>query len=82
VTCLIDLCEVHLFSSRSSDGQPAKVAAVEPLGSEVIIDIQVNGEALEVRAPGAWPEAGCRASLRADPAALRAFDRPSGVALT
>ena len=48
----------------------------------MIIDIQVNGEALEVRAPGAWPEAGCRASLRADPAALRAFDRPSGVALT
>ena len=66
-----------------ADGQPAKVVAVEPFGSEVIIDIRVNGEALKVRAaPDVRPEPGSTVSVRADPAAVRVFDRSSGLALT
>jgi len=63
-------------------GQSAKVVAVEPFGSEVIIDVRVNGEALKVRAaPDVRPEAGSTVGLRADPAAVRVFDRSSGDAL-
>jgi multiple sugar transport system ATP-binding protein len=65
-----------------ADGQSAKVVAVEPFGSEVIIDVRVNGEALKVRAaPNVRPEAGSKVGLRADPAAVRVFDRSSGDAL-
>jgi multiple sugar transport system ATP-binding protein len=65
-----------------ADGQPAKVVAVEPFGSEVIIDIRVNGEPVKVRAaPDVRPEAGSTVSVRADPAAVRVFDRSSGLAL-
>ena len=42
-----------------AEGHPAEVVAVEPLGSEVIIDVRVGGEALKVRAaPNVRPEAG------------------------
>jgi ABC-type sugar transport system ATPase subunit len=63
-------------------GHPAEVVAVEPLGSEVIVDVRVSGEALKVRAaPDVRPEAGSTVGLRADPAAVRVFDRSSGAAL-
>jgi multiple sugar transport system ATP-binding protein len=64
-----------------ADGQPAEVIAVEPLGSEVIIDVRVAGEAMKVRAaPDVRPEAGSTVGLRADPAAVRLFDETTGVA--
>jgi len=66
-----------------ADGHPAEVVAVEPFGSEVIIDVRVGGEALKVRAaPSVRPEAGSSVGLRADPAAVRLFDRSTGVALS
>jgi multiple sugar transport system ATP-binding protein len=63
-------------------GQPAEVVAVEPFGSEVIIDVRVNGEAIKVRAaPDVRPEPGRKVGLRVDPAAVRVFDNSSGDAL-
>ncbi len=65
-----------------ADGQPAEVVAVEPLGSEVIVDVRVAGQALKVRAaPDVRPAAGSIVGLRAQPAAVRVFDRSSGAAL-
>ncbi|MGZ4152389.1 MAG: TOBE domain-containing protein, partial [Actinomycetota bacterium] len=61
---------------------PAEVVAVEPLGSEVIIDVRVDGQALKVRAaPDVRPEAGSTVGLRADPAAIRLFDGATGRAI-
>ncbi|HEV7603663.1 MAG TPA: ABC transporter ATP-binding protein [Candidatus Limnocylindrales bacterium] len=66
----------------AADGHPAEVVAVEPFGSEVIIDVRVGGEALKVRAaPNVRPEAGSVVGLIADPAAVRVFDRSTGAAL-
>jgi ABC-type sugar transport system ATPase subunit len=63
-------------------GQPAEVVAVEPFGSEVIIGVKVNGEAINVRAaPNVRPEPGSNVGLRVAPAAVRVFDRSSGAAL-
>jgi sn-glycerol 3-phosphate transport system ATP-binding protein len=63
-------------------GQPAEVVAVEPFGSEVIISVKVNGEAINVRAaPNVRPEPGSNVGLRVAPAAVRVFDRSSGAAL-
>ena len=65
-----------------AEGQPAEVVAVEPLGSEVIVDVRVGGQPLKVRAaPNVRPAAGSTVQLRADPAAVRVFDRASGAAL-
>jgi multiple sugar transport system ATP-binding protein len=65
-----------------AEGQPAEVVAVEPFGSEVIVDVRVGGEPLKLRAaPDVRPEAGSVIHLRPDPAAVRVFDRASGAAL-
>jgi multiple sugar transport system ATP-binding protein len=65
-----------------SEGQPAEVVAVEPFGSEVIVDVRVGGEALKLRAaPDVRPGPGTTIHLRPDPAAVRVFDRASGAAL-
>jgi ABC-type sugar transport system ATPase subunit len=65
-----------------AEGHPAEVVAVEPLGSEVIIDVRMDGEALKVRAaPDVRPEAGSTVGLRADPAAVRLFDGATGRAI-
>jgi multiple sugar transport system ATP-binding protein len=66
----------------ATDGHPAEVVAVEPLGSEVIVDVRIDDVALKVRTePDVRPEAGSMVGLRADPAAVRVFDRSTGVAL-
>ena len=66
----------------AAEGQPAEVVAVEPLGSEVIVDVRVGDQALKVRAaPDVRPAAGSTVHLRADPAAVRIFDRTSGAAV-
>lgn len=63
-------------------GQPAAVVAVEPLGSEVIVDVRVGGTQLKVRtAPSVRPQAGSTVHLRIGPGAARLFDRSSGRAL-
>jgi multiple sugar transport system ATP-binding protein len=66
----------------AADGHPAEVVAVEPFGSEVIIDVRVAGEALKIRAaPDVRPEPGSSVGLRADPAAVRLFDTSTGLAI-
>jgi multiple sugar transport system ATP-binding protein len=66
----------------AADGHPAEVVAVEPFGSEVIIDVRVAGEALKIRAaPDVRPEPGSSVGLRADPAAVRLFDASTGRAI-
>jgi multiple sugar transport system ATP-binding protein len=65
-----------------AEGHPAEVVAVEPFGSEVIIDVRLGDEALKVRAaPDVRPEAGSTVGLRADPAAVRLFDASTGLAI-
>jgi multiple sugar transport system ATP-binding protein len=65
-----------------SEGQPAQVTAVEPFGSEVIVNVAVDGHELKVRAaPDVRPDAGSTVHLRADPAAVRVFDRATGAAV-
>ena len=67
----------------AAEGQPAEVVAVEPLGSEVIVDVRVGGQLLKLRAaPDVRPAAGSTVQLRADPAAVRVFDRATGTALS
>jgi ABC-type sugar transport system ATPase subunit len=66
----------------AADGHPAEVVAVEPFGSEVIIDVRVADEALKIRAaPDIRPEPGSSVGLRADPAAVRLFDASTGLAI-
>jgi ABC-type sugar transport system ATPase subunit len=66
-----------------TDGQPAEVIAVEPFGSEVIVDVQIGSQALKIRAaPDVRPAPGSTIALRADPSAVRLFDRSSGAALS
>ena len=65
------------------DGQPAEVVAVEPFGSEVIVDVRIGDQALKIRAaPDVRPAPGSTVALRADTAAVRLFDRSSGAALS
>jgi multiple sugar transport system ATP-binding protein len=67
----------------AAGGHPAEVVAVEPFGSEVIIDVRIKDVSLKVRAaPDVRPAAGSTVALRADPAAVRVFDRSSGAAVS
>jgi ABC-type sugar transport system ATPase subunit len=66
-----------------TDGQAAEVVAVEPFGSEVIVDVRIADQALKIRtAPDVRPAAGSTVALRADRGAVRLFDRSSGAALS
>jgi multiple sugar transport system ATP-binding protein len=63
-------------------GQEAEVVAVEPLGSEVIVDVRVGGKTVKVRAvPTLRPQPGSTVRISAAPAGIRLFDRSSGSAL-
>ncbi len=63
-------------------GQAAEVVAVEPLGSEVIVDVRVGEKALKLRAaPAVRPQPGSTVHLAVEPGAIRLFDRSSGSAL-
>lgn len=66
----------------AAGGYPAEVVTLEPLGSEVIVDVRVGGQSLRLRAaPAVRPPAGSTVGLRADPSAVRVFDRTTGTAL-
>jgi multiple sugar transport system ATP-binding protein len=66
-----------------ADGQPAEVVAVEPFGSEVIVDVRIGSQSLKIRtAPDVRPAPGSNVGLRATAAAVRLFDRTSGVAVS
>jgi multiple sugar transport system ATP-binding protein len=63
-------------------GQPAEVVAVEPLGSEVIVDVRVGGKAVKVRAaPTLRPQPGSTVRITAAAGGIRLFDRSTGTAL-
>ncbi len=73
---------IAIVPAGQDGGQAAEVVAVEPLGSEVIVDVRVGSQALKIRAaPDVRPEPGSTIGLRADPAAVRLFDRSSGLAI-
>jgi multiple sugar transport system ATP-binding protein len=65
------------------DGQPAEVVAVEPFGSEVIVDARIGPQALKIRAaPDVRPSPGSTISIRVEAASVRLFDRATGAALS
>jgi multiple sugar transport system ATP-binding protein len=65
-----------------TDGHAAEVVAVEPLGSEVIVDVRAGGKTVRVRAdPHVRPQPGSTVRLVVTPGAVRLFDRSSGSAL-
>jgi len=67
--------------SIEADGQTAEVVAVEPFGSEVIVDVLVGSQSLKIRAaPDVRPNPGSTVGIRADPAAVRLFDASTGLA--
>ena len=63
-------------------GQATEVVAVEPLGSEVIVDVRLGGKTVKVRAaPTLRPQPGTTVRISAIPGGVRLFDRSSGNAL-
>jgi multiple sugar transport system ATP-binding protein len=65
-----------------TEGHVAEVVAVEPLGSEVIVDVRAGGKTIRVRAaPDLRPQPGSTVRLAVAPGAVRLFDRSSGSAL-
>src|SRR6478752_7358923 len=74
---------IEIVSDGTSDAQHAEVVAVEPFGSEVIVDAKLGEHSIKIRtAPDIRPAPGSTIALRADPAAVRLFDRETGSALT
>jgi ABC-type sugar transport system ATPase subunit len=66
----------------STEGHAAEFVAVEPLGSEVIVDVRAGGKTVRVRAaPDVRPQPGSTVRLAVAPGAVRLFDRSSGSAL-
>ena len=73
---------ISIATDGASDGQTAEVVAVEPFGSEVIVDVRVGEQAVKIRAaPDVRPAPGSNVGLRADPEAVRLFDRTTGAAI-
>jgi multiple sugar transport system ATP-binding protein len=65
-----------------TEGHAAEVVAVEPLGSEIIVDVRASGKTIRVRAaPDLRPQPGSTVRLAVAPGAVRLFDRSSGSAL-
>ena len=71
------------MADGAADAQQAEVVAVEPFGSEVIVDARLGDQSIKIRtAPDVRPAPGSTIALRADPAAVRLFDRATGAALS
>jgi multiple sugar transport system ATP-binding protein len=74
---------IEIVADGAADAQQAEVVAVEPFGSEVIVDARLGDQSIKIRtAPDVRPAPGSTIALRADPAALRLFDRATGAALS
>jgi len=72
---------IEIVDEGAPDAQRAEVVAVEPFGSEVIVDARVGDQSVKIRtAPDVRPAPGSNVAVRADPAAVRLFDRASGAA--
>jgi multiple sugar transport system ATP-binding protein len=69
-------------STGAADEQAAIVYLTEPLGSEVIINVRVEGKVLKVRsAPEIRPATNTTVWLRPDPHGTRLFDTETGQAI-
>jgi multiple sugar transport system ATP-binding protein len=74
---------IEIVADGAADAQQAEVVAVEPFGSEVIVDARLGDQSIKIRtAPDVRPAPGSTIALRADPAAVRLFDRATGAALS
>jgi ABC-type sugar transport system ATPase subunit len=74
---------IEIVADGTSDEQHAEVVAVEPFGSEVIVDAKIGDQSIKIRAePNVRPAPGSSIALRADPSAVRLFDRATGTALS
>jgi multiple sugar transport system ATP-binding protein len=74
---------IEIVTGGTSDVQLAEVVAVEPFGSEVIVDARLGDQSIKIRTePNVRPAPGSSIALRADPAAVRLFDRATGIALS
>jgi multiple sugar transport system ATP-binding protein len=66
---------IDIVADGTAGAHGAEVVAVEPFGSEVIVDVKLGDQAVKVRArPHIRPAPGSTVALRADPAAVRVFD--------
>ncbi|HEY8437121.1 MAG TPA: ABC transporter ATP-binding protein [Candidatus Limnocylindrales bacterium] len=73
---------IDIVADGAEDSQRAEVVAVEPFGSEVIVDVTLGEQSMKIRtAPDVRPAPGSKIALRADPAAVRLFDRATGAAI-
>lgn len=73
---------IALTEHPVADAPAAEVVTVEPLGSEVIVNVAIGPTLLRVRtAPGTPPRPGQTVYPQADPRALHIFDANSGQAL-
>jgi multiple sugar transport system ATP-binding protein len=73
---------IQIAADDADGAQQAEVVAVEPFGSEVIVDVKVGEQSVKIRtAPDVRPAPGSHIALRADPGAVRLFDRATGDAL-
>jgi multiple sugar transport system ATP-binding protein len=74
---------IEIVADGASGAQHVEVVAVEPFGSEVIVDAKLGDQSIKIRTgPDVRPAPGSTIALRADPAAVRLFDRTTGVALS
>jgi multiple sugar transport system ATP-binding protein len=72
---------IDIVDDGARDSYAAEVVAVEPFGSEVIVDARVGEQSVKIRtAPDVRPTPGSKIALRADPGAVRLFDRATGAA--
>jgi multiple sugar transport system ATP-binding protein len=73
---------IEIVADGTSGMQHAEVVAVEPFGSEVIVDARLGEQSIKIRAePTVRPTPGSNIGVLADPAAVRLFDATSGAAV-
>ena len=74
---------IDIVADGTADAHAAEVVAVEPFGSEVIVDVKLGDQSVKIRTgPHVRPTPGSTVALRADPAAVRLFDKATGAALS
>ena len=73
---------IRLAETPAPDAQPAEVYLIEPLGSEVIVNVKLGDHLIRVRTkPEVRPEPGQTVYLAAEPGGVRLFDAATGEAL-
>jgi multiple sugar transport system ATP-binding protein len=74
---------ILLSFSEEPGSQPARVHLVEPLGSEVIVNVRMSDHLIKVRTePAIRPDPGQTVHLTVTPSGVRLFDAETGAAVT